>query len=364
MTRELLPLVLKIKIAFLFLKISFTRISKLSDLVHVYQSAFSQLKKAKNFLFLKKVFYTGGKYYWSLYLPGFPSKSFEYVLNLAISKGLNPSNRNPSVLIIAITKKCGLNCEHCFEWDEINKKDKFTEELINKKIGEYLSNEYFGQIFFSGGEPLNRYALLLSLVKKFGSKCECWVISSGTSFDHHKAVELKQAGLTGMMISLDSYTAEQHDTFRGFAGSYGNALKALENAKKVGLLTALSLCPTKDRLSRHFLDEYMFLAKQLNISFIQIIEPRPEGKFKGKDVVLERNQLQILERFYIEYNNLKKLRDFPLLQYPDYSKRLTGCRAMDWYVYIDTNGDLYPCPFCKQKNQQCFNISTKTALII
>lgn len=357
MKKKIVSIQLKVRIAFLFLKILCKRVRNLSDLLQVAQFASSQLKKATNFLFLRKVFYKHGKYHWSLYTPGFPSKAFEYILNLTVSKGLDSRNKNPGLLIIAITKKCSLSCEHCFEWSEINKKDEFTEASIDKRIGAYLIDGQFGQIFFSGGEPLNRYVVLRSLIKKFGNKCECWVISSGKGLDSVKSDELKQAGLTGIVISLDSHIEEEHDVFRGLSGSHQNALQALETAKKIGLITALSLCPTKDRLSRRFLDEYMAFAKQLQVSFIQIIEPRAEGKLQGKDVALEPGQLRMLEQFHYDYNNLKKLNDFPLIQYPDYQKRLSGCRAMDWYVYIDTNGDLFPCPFCKQPSQQCVNKS-------
>jgi len=339
---------LKSRVALLFLIHVIKHVKKPSDIIQILKMAKENRHKIKKLLFFKKVVYINGKYHWDLYNPGFPSPSFINKLNLGIEKALGLNEQRIGLLIIAITKKCSLSCEHCFEWNEINKKDTLTEDTINEKISYYLKGGNLGQVFFSGGEPLNRYKTLISVLEKNKGTCEFWLISSGLSLDYSKANQLKNAGLTGIIFSLDDFDRKRHDKFRGFNGSYNSVIKAIDHANKQGLVTALSLCPQKNTLSRSFLDSYMSLARSLNVCFVQILEPRAEGRFENKDVILKGFDLKLLETFYFSYNNKRIYKDFPKVFYPDYDKRIFGCKGMNRYAYIDTNGNIQPCPFCKQ----------------
>jgi MoaA/NifB/PqqE/SkfB family radical SAM enzyme len=353
MKRSIRFLLLKFRVSWLFLRLLFTGPGTVKNPVRVARKLLPDLKNAGEFPYIKKLFHHEGKYYWDLYLPGFPSKPFEYNLKQVIIRTTQSSTANLYTLFIAITKKCGLQCEHCFEWDEINKPETLSEDIIHHNLSYYFRDRYFGQLFISGGEPMSRYPLLLSLLRTYGSKAECWIISSGAGFNLSRAKELKQAGLTGLVISLDSHHANSHDEFRGVAGTYTRALASIKHAQEAGLLTCLSLCVSKRTLSRQFLDGYMDLARQLKVSFVQILEPKAEGRYRNRDVRLALPQVQLLGQFYRDYTNEKKYRTYPLVSYPDYKNRLLGCRGMDTHAYFDTNGDLHPCPFCKDGDGKC-----------
>jgi MoaA/NifB/PqqE/SkfB family radical SAM enzyme len=346
-------LFLKARVSWLFFKLLFGQPITFPKRLQICRKLLSSLKYTGDFPFINKFLYHEGKYYWDLYFPGFPSKSFEYNLKQVIARASHSTAGDLYLLVVAVTKKCGLQCEHCFEWDEINKPEILTEDLIRHNLSYYFRDGHFGQVFFSGGEPMSRYTLLLPLVGTYGHKAECWIISSGAGFSLSRAKELKQAGLTGMVISLDSQHANAHDEFRGVSGTYARALAAVKNAQEANLLTSLSLCVSKSTLNREFLDGYMDLAKELNVSFVQILEPRAEGKYRNHDVALELPGIELLEQFYIEYNTKRKYTAYPSVLYPDYKKRLNGCRGMVTHAYLDTNGDWHPCPFCKQGDGKC-----------
>ena len=79
---------------------------------------------------VKKLFKIQGRYYWDMHTPGWPSKAFtkytEGEMNRIIP--FRPVADYLNSMIFAISKKCPLSCQHCYEWDVINNKEKLSQE--------------------------------------------------------------------------------------------------------------------------------------------------------------------------------------------------------------------------------------------
>jgi MoaA/NifB/PqqE/SkfB family radical SAM enzyme len=262
-------------------------------------------------------------------------------------------------LLFAITKKCPLNCEHCFEWDNLNQQEVLsTADLINI----VLKYQAYGttQIMFSGGEPMLRVNDIYEVLNAAHDGSDFWIISSGLGLTKERAHRLKKAGLTGVMISLDHFEASKHNAFRGFENAYMNAIQAVENANEAGLVTTLSLCATKEFTTEENLDAYMNLAKTLGVSFVQILEPRASGRYMGKEVELGKEEMLLLEKKYSEYNTSEAYVDFPIVDYLGYHQRKVGCfGAGNRFFYIDTDGDAHICPFCTNKVAKALQFPAK-----
>lgn len=290
------------------------------------------------------------KYYWRLATPGFPSAAINLMHNKEISRILpDGEGYGLRTLLFAITKRCVMNCEHCFEWNNLNKPETLTLNDIRTILAKFTD---YGttQVMFSGGEPLHRYNDILSLLSEKPATIDYWIITSGFGWSNEKAVELKQAGLTGIMVSLDHHIPEENDRFRGFQSAWEVAVKAVLSANNAGLVTALSLCPVREFISIENMRNYMKLAKSLNVTFVQIVEPRQTGRYEGKDVLLNNEQTGILEAIYTEYNTSRKYRFYPIINYLGYHQRRTGCfGGGDRFFYIDTDGDAHLCPYCSGK---------------
>ncbi len=295
---------------------------------------------------IKKFFRINGHYYWDLNLPGYPSPAFDQILSKEIS-GLNGSSFSPLVFaIVAMTKKCGLNCQHCFEWDSINQKEELSFSDL-KIIIEKLLAQKVGQIVFSGGDPLNRIEVLIRLLETFKDRpVDFWINTSGYNMNFEKANQLKQAGLTGVVFSLDHYIPEFHDHFRGVSGCFEKVVSGVDYAEKTGLISALSLCATKEFLSAENLNQYLRFAQKIGINFIQILEPKPVGRYATARPQLNQEEKELLANFF-EYSS--KLKNSPIISYPDYNRRRFGCIGGKKYVYVDTAGNFNPCPFCSNK---------------
>lgn len=307
---------------------------------------------------MSKISQVGDRYYYRLGSPGFPSLASENMYKNEISRLLSSeSEKGLRTLIVAITKQCPLNCEHCFEWHNLNQKEQLSTQDLIKIVRSY---QKYGttQIMFSGGEPMLRKKDIIKILASAEPGTDFWIITSGLGLDKESAQLFKKYGLTGVMVSLDHHEAQMHNKFRGNSKAYKWAINAVANAHNSGLVTALSLCATKSFVQGNNLPRYMDLAKELGVSFVQLLEPRAEGKYNGQEVMLNENEIEILDKLYLEYNNEEKYSSYPILNSLGYHQRKVGCfGGGNRFFYIDTDGDAHLCPYCVGKNQNALQNS-------
>ena len=266
-----------------------------------------------------------GRYYWGLYTPGWKSTSFKNFIASEMNR-IVPITQKTNRFVntyVAITKKCSLQCEHCYEWENLNKKEVLSAEQLNKIIAT-LQEQGVSIIHLTGGEPLLKMELITMILNNADKSTDFWVLTSGLKLTDENAKKLKASGLNGIMISLDHYIPEKHNEFRGFKDAYYWVENGVQNAINNNLVTALSICVTKDFVNYENLMNYAELAKKMGVSFIQILEPRAVGHYKDSDVDLTEEQMKLLDDFYIEMNYNPKNKDFPLISYHGYHQRRLG----------------------------------------
>ncbi|MBD2721979.1 radical SAM protein [Hymenobacter armeniacus] len=301
---------------------------------------------------VKKVARVDGRYFREYFAPGMPSAAYDTYIASTVNR-LVPFRGDADTLnlvFLAITKKCPLACEHCFEWDALNEKEVLSRADIQDMVAQFQAR-HVTQIFFSGGEPMLRVNDLVAVVEAAQPGTDFWVFTSGFNFTRDNAQSLKRAGFTGVSISLDHHEPARHNAFRGSPDAYANAVQAAAHAHEAGLVVNLSLCVTQDFTTPANLLAYARLARQLGVTFIQILEPRAVGHYAGQAVDLSHAQVALLEEFYLEMNYGPDYLDWPLVHYYGYHQRRMGCGgAADRFLYVDTDGDLHACPFCQKKS--------------
>ncbi len=290
-----------------------------------------------------------GKFFFNCNIPGWPQTNFFKKL-LAISDPLNVNDLSAlGIVQIGFTKKCPLNCEHCYEGKILNQPETLTlDEHIT--IVKKLQDNDVSVIQFGGGEPLNRFEDLISVLKSSNNSSDFWIYSSGYGLTEERAQQLKSAGLTGVSISLDHFEPDLHNTFRRNQKSFEWAVNAIQNAQKANLLTAMSICVTNEFCSEENLFQYLYFAAKQQVAFVQLLEPRATGNYEEKDVLLTDKNQSVLELFYEKINTQNVFKNLPIVQYTGYQQRKKGCAgAGNRYIYIDTDGYVQSCPFCRNK---------------
>lgn len=138
---------------------------------------------------------------------------------------------NPRFLILFVNSICNMKCEHCFYWQNLNRRDDLTfEEIV--ALSESLGN--IENLNLSGGEPFLRKefaAICTQFVRQNGVK-QIYVPSNGYFTDRTvKAVtELLQEPKLGLFVvelSLDGMP-KFHDTFRVAKDSFRKAMETYE----------------------------------------------------------------------------------------------------------------------------------------
>ena len=305
---------------------------------------------------MRKICKVDGRYYFNIYTPGWPSAAYDRLISSEVLRYSTPEMAIEQLrfIFLAVTRKCPLRCEHCFEWDNLNKKETFSrEELI--QIVDLYQKQGVNQIHFSGGEPMVRFPDLLEIVRFAAIKSECYVVTSGFNLTRSNAVLLKAAGCRGMIVSIDHYLPEMHNQFRHHPEIFDRAVEGVKASLRAGLVTCLSVCATREFLDGGHLGPYMEFARGLGVHFVQVLEPKAIGHFAGKDVLLEEAHILLLEEFFKKVNQDPACSAFPTLMYHGYHQRRIGCYAGSRSVYIDSAGDVHACPFCHTRS---YNIRT------
>ncbi|MDY0132184.1 MAG: 12,18-didecarboxysiroheme deacetylase [Desulforegulaceae bacterium] len=169
-----------------------------------------------------------------------PSDALRYERDSRIlpSHLLQFSKDKKPVVVWNVTRRCNLNCVHCYAQA---KNEEFKDELTTEQGFKLLDDfAQFGVpvVLFSGGEPLMRKDLTTLAEYAISKGMRAVISTNGTLITEEKAKELKEIGLSYVGISLDGMK-EVNDKFRGLEGAYEMALKGIENCQKAGIKVGL-----------------------------------------------------------------------------------------------------------------------------
>jgi MoaA/NifB/PqqE/SkfB family radical SAM enzyme len=300
---------------------------------------------------LSKFVRAGNRYFAGLYIPAWPSLPFrrfiegEY-LNWKASRF---SDRKLQSLIFGITTRCSLLCRHCFAGALINEPEPLSLDQLREILRRFQQTGV-AQVQWSGGEPLERFADMISLTEGAQADTEFWVLTSGFGLTPARAKIMQRAGIRGVNISLDHWRPAEHNAFRGSDEAFSRVVSAVRIARECDLAVCLSLCATRQFVTQENLARYMQLSYELEVGFVQILEARAIGRFSGQDVSLSDEQFRLLDQFYYRLNGERSSRPMPVVTYHGYHQRRNGCYGGgDRFLYVDPRGDVYPCPFSSRR---------------
>lgn len=255
----------------------------------------------------------------------------------------------PISTYIAATDKCMYHCWHCsahkFMKDAALGSELTTFQL--KEIVSKLQQLGVGIIGFTGGEPLLR-GDLEEIIATIDSRSVSYVFTTGYNLSYQRALSLKQAGLFGIAISIDSLDRDSHNKMRGNNQAYDHAIEAIKNAKKAGLYTMSQTVCTREMLLSGGIFKLARYLKTLHIDEMRIMEPLPCGILKDKqDEILNEVEKERLKQLHIQLNNnyqYPKASVFPYFE----SAEQFGCGAGVQHSYVDGKGNFGPCDFIDQ----------------
>ncbi|MGR9044191.1 MAG: pyrroloquinoline quinone biosynthesis protein PqqE [Gammaproteobacteria bacterium] len=180
----------------------------------------------------------------------------------------------PRWLLAELTYACPLQCPYCSNPldyanypSELNTEDWKRVLTQARKMGAV-------QLGFSGGEPLTRQDLseLIQHARKLGYYSN--LITSGYGLTEEKIIELKEAGLDHIQISIQASTQELNDHLAG-TQSYTHKKEVARLVKKHGY--PMVLCVVIHRENIHQMQQILEMAEELEADYLELANTQYYG---------------------------------------------------------------------------------------
>ena len=163
-------------------------------------------------------------------------------------------SKSPFIVIWETTRACALACVHC-RADAIPRRspNELNNDEAYRLIDEVAALSTPPPLFvLTGGDPMRRPDLVEVVRYARESGLIVALTPSGTAaVTRSRLMQLKEAGLSRIAVSLDGPDAETHDAFRRVRGSYAWTMKIVETAIDLGL--PLQINTTISRLTLPYL---------------------------------------------------------------------------------------------------------------
>ena len=257
-----------------------------------------------------------------------------------------------------LTRRCNLECAHCYISAGPNETaiGELTTEECLRIAGEILELNPAPMFILSGGEPLLRDDL--TTIAEFPARRGATVVvgTNGTMLTDARIAALKDAGVSGVAVSVDSLDSRRHDNFRHGHGSFEATTDALSRLREHRLDFIIQTTATKG--NRRELGELIEWAAQegavsFNLYFLVAtgrgarlsdLEPAEYEDLLGALVGYHRQYLgRMMVRAKCAPHFMRLLHqqapDSPILGYE------TRCPCGVQYCRITPDGQLTPCPY-------------------
>ena len=303
-----------------------------------------QIVKAKpslNLFFLQylnkfNILNVDGKLVLHSHLPPVNSKAYGRFIN----EHLIVRTAGPSHAQIGLTNACPQNCEYCYNK---HRKGKVMDTATIINLIQDLKTMGVFWIGFTGGEPLlNRD--IVKITESAGDDCTLKLFTTGCTMTRQKAVELKNAGLSYVSVSLDHWQEENHDKTRRYKGAFQTALKAIDIFRETGMHVGVSAVLSKQMIKQRQVEIFLQFLIDLDIHEAWLSEAKPSVEaFWDDEFVITEEERLYLSDLQDRYNKQKKITVNYLGHFE--GREHFGCNAGHKMVYIDAFGEVSPCVF-------------------
>lgn len=270
------------------------------------------------------------------------SLSEEIVLGSNIRVYGNYEMVSPLRAVFEVTKRCPLNCLHCFNNSGVGHKPEVgTEE--GKRIIDKLSLLGIQKIMLTGGEPTIRDDFLSLLRYAYDKFVAISIGSNGYYIDEHFAKSI--SGMRNKLvfqISLDG-NEKNHNFIRRNNQSFPRALRAIRELAACGLMVSVAMT-----LNEHNIDDidnvasyaHALGAKQLTV-----------GKTINLGRAKENHVGQDFDMDWLHEKVLKVKKEYQdkglFVNLDEETERTVGqttqCGAGITQICVRENGDVSPC---------------------
>lgn len=258
------------------------------------------------------------------------------------------STAKPLFAHIRATSYCNLRCAYCYAADKTTAEDMSDENLL--KIVEMCHANGILCITWTGGEPLMRKNFYDVIHAAYNYGIKQTVLTNGTLVERVFKEKWPKDNIN-FQVSLNEVW-----------NKFDNAKESVYKAKKLidygyDVVLTIMLEPVSVKQYKKLIE---FLIKEgiTNVRF-GLKVPAGLGSQDGDASIYEKNikkimpELMQLKQWYMDDIGISYQFEKRLYHETGLPRRFITCEAGTTEIYIDNNGDVYPCPMLKSSKDFC-----------
>ncbi|SFE91180.1 radical SAM/SPASM domain-containing protein [Peptostreptococcus sp. D1] len=247
------------------------------------------------------------------------------------------------LISFSITKKCNLECSYCCTSSDIN--NNSLKELNTREIKECINNilKYNPlEIKISGGEPLVRKDAL-EILEYLRSKYKNVIIfATNATLLSRKKIDILSKYVDSVEISLDGYNNETYNDVRQNSdATFENIVDYIKIFQENGIIDIYASMVVGVNNCKN-------VEKFIDMCELYNVKPIIRAFTKVGSGLLDDTYLRDERDYIYDFYGIEK--------FIDYKLRATTCNAGDTQIYIDSLGDVYPCPLLVCEEYRIGNI--------
>ena len=180
-----------------------------------------------------------------------------------------------------LTQRCNQQCAHCYlsAFPRAGSTDELSTEECFRVMDEMAGVNPDLLLILTGGEPFLRRDLFDLAAHAVQRGFTVVLGTNGFLLREKQATAMRQHGIQGASISLDSTDPGRHDAFRRFPGSWKGAIRATEALRAEGLPFSLHMSVTEWNVGE--IPAMIDLAKVLGARVLNLFFLVRTGRGKG-----------------------------------------------------------------------------------
>jgi radical SAM protein with 4Fe4S-binding SPASM domain len=261
-----------------------------------------------------------------------------------------------------VTGACNLRCIHCHASSGTPAAGELSTDEGKRFIDQLARADEFRMLVYTGGEPLVRPDLFTLLHHSRRAGLVNVIATNGTLIDDRVAERLREAGVAGVAVSLDSSLEVVHNRIRANPEAFQLALRGMRASRRAGML--LQINTTAMAYNFDTLRDLIDLADREGAGIMLMYQLVPVGR-GGRigSAALDTAENEKLLRYLAEQQKdiatlvepvagpqywpyLMEREGFTSAAHLAAARPLFhGCAAGRGFVYIKADGEVWPCPF-------------------
>lgn len=252
-------------------------------------------------------------------------------------------------VFIELTRKCNLNCHHCYI-----DKNNFEKELSTEKIISFIEDiKQMGvlKVKITGGEPMLHKDFFKIIEYIISKHIGVRIYTNGSYLNTDTIEYLSDIGINEIQISVDGFKESTHDSFRRKKGNLQIIKKALLELENKRINTILSYTVTDFNIREipllyNYIKNFKFV--KLNASpYINYHRYTFKKENIDKMLNVSKETIIALKKYAYEMQDVWSSKMSYGFSYPN--KFIGYCGAGTFSCYLSSKGQVYFCPMLQEE---------------